>query len=109
MPSNVDVCVLVGRTALPALASIADRRLSYSRRRPAHSTVQNIAIREHERAEWIYKVDEDVLVTEKCLEHMLAGYREVATRASSRPGFAAPILNVNGYSYVPFLERLGLR
>jgi hypothetical protein len=110
-PSGVDVCLLSAGLRSPALASIAERHgwsyLSTETRRI--STVQNIAIREHEQAEWIYKVDEDVLVTENCLEHMLAGYRQVADEGEFRPGFAAPILNVNGYSYVPFLERLGLR
>ena len=111
MPSGVDVCLLSAGLRSPALASIAERHgwsyLSTKTRRI--STVQNIAIREHEQADWIYKVDEDVLVTEKCLEHMLAGYRRVADEGEFRPGFVAPILNVNGYSYVPFLERLGLR
>src|SRR5437763_489999 len=38
-----------------------------------------------------------------------SGYLAVEDAGEFRPGFAAPILNVNGFSYVPFLEALGLR
>jgi hypothetical protein len=110
-PADADVCLLSAGVHSAELASTAQRNgwsyLTTDTRRI--STVQNIAIREHGQADWIYKVDEDVLVTEKCLEHLRAGYEAVEAAGEYRPGFAAPILNLNGHSYVDFLEELGLR
>ncbi|MDQ1373456.1 MAG: hypothetical protein QOJ09_794 [Actinomycetota bacterium] len=111
VPPDADVCLLSAGVHPPELAKTAQRNnwsyLTTETRRI--STVQNIAIREHPQADWIYKVDEDVLVTDKCFEHVRSGYLAVEDTGEFRPGFAAPILNVNGFSYVPFLEALGLR
>lgn len=109
-PAGADVCVASAGVRSEALSAIAARHgwsyISTESRRVA--TAQNIAIREHPDAEWIYKVDEDVLATERCFEHLFEGYRRVLDDGEYEPGFVAPILNVNGYAYVPFLQALGL-
>jgi hypothetical protein len=111
IPAEADVCLLSAGVQPPELAETAKRnRWSYLTTQTRRiSTVQNIAIREHPQADWIYKVDEDVLVTDRCFERLHTGYLAVEDEGEFRVGFTAPVLNVNGFSYVPFLDALGLK
>src|SRR4051794_36212187 len=109
-PEDADVCLVSAGVHSDELADIARRHgwsyLSTSNGRVA--TAQNIAIREHPGAEWIFKVDEDVFVAAGCFETVREGYGRIVDEGTFKPGFVAPVLNVNGFSYVPFLKRLGL-
>ena len=68
---------------------------------------QNLAIDYHPAAEWIYKIDEDMFITEGFFENMKSTY-QMALTGHYVPGFVAPLINVNGYGYIRILERLGL-
>lgn len=109
LPGDVDVCV-----ASPGIVhnELADWATSHSFSYLATSgnypsLAQNLAIRHHPRARYVLKVDEDVFVAEGFVEGLLATYRHVEQDARHWPGFVAPLLNVNGYSYRPFLEAIG--
>lgn len=60
------------------------------------SVAQNIAIREHEEAKYIYKLDEDIFIGDGYFD----GLNETLSKAEQEGiydvGFVAPILNVNG-------------
>jgi len=110
LPADVDVCVLSAGRRVPELEAFAERRgWSYLSTRGNYlSLVQNLAIRAHPAARWIYKFDEDILITEGLCETLLDAYGRVRAEGRYWPGFVAPLINVNGYSYVPFLEYQGI-
>ena len=47
-------------------------------------------------------------MAEGAFDALLDGYRAFEAEGRYRPGYVAPVLNVNGFSYVTFLETLGL-
>lgn len=110
VPDGFDVCVVSAGLRHPRLDELAhDNGWSYlwsDLNRIA--LVQNLAIREHPSAELIWKLDEDVLVSDGYFERIEDGHRTVLDEGVYRPGFCAPVLNVNGYSYLTFLEEMGL-
>lgn len=72
------------------------------------SLVQNLAIMLHERAELIFKMDEDIFVTQNCFAKLVETYNHVAREGRWNIGFVAPLIPVNGYAHVRLLEKLGL-
>jgi hypothetical protein len=110
IPDGFDVCLVSPAVESAELDRMAERR-GWSRlvtRRNQVALAQNLAILAHPAAEWIYKVDEDVLIGDGFFAKLLDGYRRVEADGRHRVGFCAPILNVNGFSYRLFLEHLGL-
>ena len=110
VPGDADVCIVSPGVAPPELDHLAQRRgwSWLTTGRNALCLAQNLAIADHPAARWIHKIDEDVFVAEGHFERMSAGYRAFADEGRFTPGYAAPVLNVNGFSYLPFLEELGL-
>jgi hypothetical protein len=110
VPEEIDVCVVVPGVHSPELEALAaEAGWSYLQTTEnALALAQNLAIAHHPRAEWLHKVDEDILIAEGHFERMLDGYRRVVADGRVLPGFCAPTLNVNGFSYRLFLEALGL-
>jgi hypothetical protein len=110
VPDGLDVCLVSPGTDPPQLDALA-RRNGWSwlvTERNALSLAQNLAIRHHPAARWIHKLDEDIFVADGYFDALQAGYERVRAEGRFRPGFAAPVLNVNGFSYRLFLEALGL-
>ncbi len=110
LPDDLDVCVISPGREVGELRTLAGRKgWSYLATRGNYpSLAANLAIRAHPRAEFVFKVDEDVFVAEGVLERLLGTYARVEEERRHWPGFVAPLLNVNGYSYLPFLQALGL-
>ena len=112
VPAEIDVCLVTpGKPTPPELSALAERQ-GWSTLTTAANHValaQNRAIAAHPDARWIYKLDEDIVVGEGFCEDLQAAYRHVVADGRYRPGFVAPLVNVNGFSYVDFLEFLGLR
>lgn len=71
------------------------------------SLAQNIAIKLHKKAEYIYKLDEDIFIGKNYFINLLRGLIEIKEEGIYKPGFVAPVLNVNGFSYLFFLEKIG--
>ena len=107
---GVDVCVVCPGTAPQELQDLAARQgwSFLATKKNALALAQNLAIAAHPSARYLHKLDEDVLIGEGYLERMLSGYRKVAADGRYRPGFASPLINVNGFSYRLFLEELGV-
>ncbi|MBB6692223.1 hypothetical protein H7B90_12500 [Cohnella xylanilytica] len=108
-PSDLDICLCSSGIYSAELDKMAEnRQWSY-----LHTTVnevaliQNIAILNHPEAEWIYKLDEDIFITENYFNKLLDGYLHIQEEGLYDPGFVAPLLNVNGYSHVEFLKIIG--
>jgi len=110
VPADVDVCVVAPAVRPPALLDIAERHgwSLLSTRANYLALAQNLAIRAHRAARWVAKVDEDMFVGPGFYDALLDVYRHVQAEGRWWPGFVAPIINVNGYTYVNLLEELGL-
>ncbi|MGJ5673886.1 MAG: hypothetical protein ACR9NN_09795 [Nostochopsis sp.] len=108
VPSDIDVCIVSSglySASLAELAEIYDWSYLYTKNNKV-SLVQNLGISVHPLAKWIYKLDEDIFISEGFFDSMLEGYLNVKKEELYNPGFCAPIVNVNGYSYVTFLKKI---
>ena len=110
VPDDVDVCIMTSGLVNEALRETARRyNWSYLSTAVNHlSFIQNLAIKLHPNAQWIYKLDEDMFLTEGFFEAMLDTWREVEDNTLYAPAFIAPLINVNCYSHLRLLEKLGL-
>jgi len=110
LPADADVCLLSAAKRVPELEELAERRgWSYLSTRANHvSLVQNLAIRAHPAARYVFKFDEDILITDGLCERLLDAHERIAAAGRYWPGFVSPVLNLNGFTYVRFLEQQGL-
>lgn len=110
LPPEADVCLLSSARRLPELEDLAERRgWSYLSTRQNHvSLVQNLGIRAHPAARYVLKLDEDILITDGMYARLRDTYQRIQDEGRYRPGFVSPVLNLNGFTYVRFLEQRGL-
>ncbi len=110
LPKGIDVCVVIsGKTDVRLREICRERGWScLSTKRNNLALAQNTAIRRHPAAKWIYKMDEDIFLTEGVFERMKAAYLAAPKRVSTEPGFVSPLIPINGYGHVQILRRLGL-
>lgn len=111
IPQDIEVCVLSSGLKSDRLAEIAERNeWSYlSTECNSVTMIQNIAMEYYQRAQWFYKLDEDIFLTEGTLESMM---RTFITAQESEPfniGVTAPLIPLNGYGYIRILDQFGLR
>ena len=69
--------------------------------------VQNTAIKLHEKAEWIFKIDEDIILCDDYLTKMKEAYIEADNTLPYKVGFAGPVLNINAFGTQSFLKTIG--
>lgn len=110
VPADVDVCVMTSGLVSEPLKSIAEQYgWSYLSTDVNHlSQVQNLAIEVHPKAQWIYKIDEDMFLTEGFFEKLLEAYRHTEDETPYEPAFVSPLINVNCYGHLRLLEKTGL-
>ncbi len=111
VPDDVDVCILSSGLYDDRLSKIAaDNSWSYlSTEFNDLTMIQNIAITLFDRAEWIYKMDEDMFLTEGCFEKLFETWMDLEKTASYHVGIVAPLIPVNGYGYIRILEHIRKR
>ena len=66
----------------------------------------NSAVKAFPKAEHIFKLDEDIFVTEGFFEELPRAYQ--AASHDYFPAFSAPLIPINGFGYRSILERLNL-
>ena len=110
MPEQIDVCIASSGVYSAELEKIASEQgWSYlSTKRNCVTLLQNVAILKHPDAEYIYKIDEDIFVTEHCFERMKETFLRVEKEGLYNVGFVAPMLPINGYCHLRILEKLNL-
>lgn len=110
VPSNIDVCIVSSGLYVDSLAELSETHgWSYLYTKPNKvGLVQNLAIANHPKAQLIYKLDEDIFISEGFFDSLLEGYNHIKEEGLYNPGICAPIINVNGYSYINFLKILGV-
>jgi len=111
IPDDIDVCLVSSGLYSEDLAQRAEKQgWSYlSTKRNCVTLAQNVAIRLHDQAEYIYKVDEDIFVTQGCFETLMDTYKKVETQEEYEVGFVAPLIPINGYGHMRVLDKLGMK
>lgn len=109
VPEDVDICILSSGLWDGRLAEIAEiNGWSYLSTKINDITlIQNVAARLFAQAKWIYKMDEDIFLTEGCFGRLYDMYHYVQERGHYRVGFVAPLIPVNGYGHIRILDYLG--
>ena len=109
-PKQFDVCILSSGLFDETLNKIAaENSWSYlSTVQNNIPLVQNLAIMLHEQAELIFKMDEDIFITEGVFDTLFKTADHVQNHGHYRVGFVAPLIPINGYGHVRLLEKLGL-
>lgn len=110
IPGNIDVCIVSSGKYDNKLSKIAkENEWSYlSTERNCVSLAQNIVINLFEKAEYIYKLDEDIFVTEGYFEILLNTYIDCEKKGEYQVGFVAPTIPINGYGNMNILKRFNM-
>lgn len=106
---NMDVCIVSSGKYSDELDKIcAHNEWSYlSTKENNVSLVQNVAIKLHPQAKYVFKLDEDIFITEGYFEKIIRAF-EHAHNERYIPGVIAPLIPINGYAHVRVLEKLEL-
>ena len=109
-PEDIDVCIVSSGKHSDILADLCETNgWSYlSTEENNVGLVQNIAIRMHPEARYIYKLDEDIFICEAFFERMFQAYLH-AREGDYYPGVIAPLLLINGYASLRILQKTNLR
>ena len=110
-PSDFDVCIVSPGLENEELSSIAEGNdWSYiSTEENKLALAQNMAIKQHPEADYIFKLDEDIFIGKEYFQQLLSDYKEAKKNSRYKVGYFAPMLNVNGFSYTFFLDEIGER
>lgn len=110
VPNDVDVCIMTSGLKNEALMDIAEQHnWSYLATEKNHlSLIQNRAIELHPSAKWIYKLDEDMFLTQGFFETLYATYQKVQNDSFYVPAFISPLINVSCYGHIRLLEKCDL-
>lgn len=109
-PDDADICIASSGMFSPKLAELCEEHdWSYlSTERNSPGVALNKAIKLHPSADFIYKLDEDIIIPFGFFDSLRSGYNLAWEDSLLEPGFVAPVLNINGITYKYFLEVLGL-
>ena len=111
-PVDLDVCLcLPGGAAAEEMHRFAEQYDWSVLETDANllSLAINLAIQKHPRAEYIFKLDEDMFIAEGFFEDLQSGLATVEEAGVHRPGLVVPVINVNGGTYLRFLDTVGQR
>lgn len=108
-PADLDVCIVTSGKYSEEIDKICqENNWSYlSTKENNVALVQNAALSLHPNAKYIYKLDEDIFITENYFENMMRAYLH-AKEGLYVPGIMAPLIPINGYGHMRVLEKLGL-
>ena len=109
-PDNVEVCILSSGKYSEKLSKIAKKNgWSYlSTKRNNVSLIQNVANKLFDKAEYIYKLDEDIFITKGYFETLMKTYKDCEKKGDYKVGFVAPTIPINGFGHMLVLERFNL-
>lgn len=70
------------------------------------SQIQNLAIELHPSAEWIYKIDEDIILCDNYFQMMKETYCRAEAECAQNIGFVGPLLNLNACCTPIFIKTI---
>lgn len=108
-PSDIDVCIITSGIYSSEISEICEKNdWSYlSTKENNVCLVQNVAIKNHPKAKYIFKLDEDIFITENYFEKMMEALNR-CKQSDYLPGVIAPLLPINGYCHLKILKELNL-
>ncbi len=108
-PDNVEICLCSAGKYCEALSEIAEKYNWSYLSVPVNSVslTQNICISIFEKADWIYKMDEDMFVTQGTFENMYTISQKVIASGTYDFGVCSPLIPVNSIGYRYILEKYG--
>lgn len=106
---NMDICIVTSGIYSEKINNICKKNnWSYlSTEENNVSLIQNIAIKNHKNAKYIFKLDEDIFITKNYFKNMLKSY-EYAKTTNYTLGVLAPLIPINGYGHARIIEKLNL-
>ena len=106
-PEWIDVCLLTSGKLDEQVRQIAKRyQWSYMSSDINNlCLIQNECIKQFKSASSIFKMDEDMFMTDRCFEKMILAYTKAENRLNIVPGFIVPIINVNCRTYLTLLKK----
>jgi len=109
LENDIDVCICApGVNPLELQKICTKRKWSYlSTKENKLSLAQNLAIKLHPRAKYIYKLDEDIFIGKNYFKNMFNTFLKIKKDNKYNFGVLVPVLNVNGVTYIDFLEFVG--
>ena len=107
--ADIDVCVMSSGKYVDKLSEICSKnKWSYLSTKVNNlSLIQNIAIKLHPNAGYIYKLDEDMFICEGFFDGLMEAFTEVESRSHYHVGIVAPVIPVNPHGAVRFMEKIG--
>lgn len=106
---DMDVCLISSGRCFEELKLIANtNEWSYlSTKKNNVCLIQNIAINLFPNAELIYKIDEDIFLTDGTFKKMEETLYKAQEESPYNVGMVSPLLNLNAYGYYRILEKTG--
>ena len=110
LTDDIDVCITTSGLVNEKLKDICEQNnWSYLSTKVNKLTlIQNIAIDLHKKAEFIFKIDEDMFIPKDFFGIMKKTYIEAQKNSRYEIGFVGSLTPINGFGYVRILERLNL-
>lgn len=110
LPDDVEVCILSSGKYSDKLSKIAkEHGWSYlSTKRNCVSLIQNVAIDLYDKAQYIYKLDEDIFITKGFFETLYNTYEDCKNNGKYNPGIVAPTIPINGFGHMKILQKYDL-
>lgn len=107
LPDDIDVCIVSSGVFSEELSLLCKKNdWSYlSTKENDVGLVQNVAINLHPKAKYIYKLDEDIFITEDYFQRLFEAYNR-AKEGDYNPGVIAPLLLINGFTSRIILNKL---
>lgn len=106
-PDNADVCIVSSGLYKNNLSKIArdNNWLYLSTKKNNVALAMNVVIKVFDKAQYIYKLDEDIFLTKNFFDELKDVYlRNDKEEMDQDIGFVAPLINVNGYGYYHLLH-----
>lgn len=106
-PGDIEVCILSSGIYDEKLAEIAsENKWSYLYTKLNSVTlIQNIAYSKYDYCEWIYKMDEDIFLTQNSLYRLYDSYRRFEQNEPYHVGVVAPLIPLNEHCCRYILEK----
>lgn len=103
-PSDLDICIISSGVYSKKIFEICEKnKWSYLSTTINKLTIaQNIALKLFDKAEMIFKMDEDVFVTEHFWDSMEKVYRE--NQRKYRIGFVGPLIPLHSYGFYRYID-----
>ena len=110
IPDDIEVCILSSGIYSQKLSNIAEENgWSYlSTKINNVSLIQNVANNIYIKADYIYKLDEDIFVTKNFFDTLYKTYLNCEKNGIYKVGFVAPIIPINGFGHMLVLEKYNL-